>query len=179
VSEAMPGSTNLYAPYAPLPKYWYAILAAAVLWVLTVVGAVLDITDRFPRGVVYTVGTGAGSVTILAGLLWLSWVTRARYAELEQRIEQHGRDVAALTRLASSAVTNLGALDGRVEQISAQMLTRERAHRETLRRVLANPERHNDAAVGALDRSEYWQVYSDVMSDLGGLGGDGPAPASN
>ena len=66
-----------------------------------------------------------------------------------------------------------GVLSGLAE-LTRAVFVRERAHREALRRLAIDPGRNGTAPV---DRSEYWQVYADVMHDLAGVDGEGdPGP---
>jgi len=58
---------------------------------------------------------------------------------------------------------------------SGELPRRELVHREVLRRLSVEPARN-----GSLDRSQYWQVYADVMRDLGGVDGpEGTVPPTN
>jgi hypothetical protein len=93
MSEAGPGNTT----YTPIPRHAWAVFAAAISWGATVTVAILDITDQFPRAIVFVIGTTAGCATVIAGLLWFDSITRARYAGLTEGVGELARQVEQIS----------------------------------------------------------------------------------
>jgi hypothetical protein len=144
VAQTTPGSTTTYEP---LTAFWLTVTAAAVSWALTVAGAIAEITDGFPLGLVGLAAVLAGSITVGA---------------MHQRAEH------ACQRRHAEVVEVAGALTAQVEQVSVKVGTRMTMTAEVAARLrqVDRPERR-------LESSEYYQVYTDVLMDLCGLRSDG------
>lgn len=105
MSEAGSGST---ATYTPIPRHWYAVTIASIMWVLTILSAIADIVDHFPRAIVYTAGAAASCVTLLGALMWFDSVTRLRYAGLAEGVGELARQVE---QISAKVPTAEGAFD--------------------------------------------------------------------
>jgi hypothetical protein len=108
VAEIIPDSTT-YTSTASLPAHGYVAMAAVGLWVTTGAVTIADITDQFPRGLVFAAGALAITVTLLAAVMWLRATAGARTAEL-------ARDIAALTRTTLSLTNAVQSLETRTTE---------------------------------------------------------------
>lgn len=122
---------------------------AAILWLATIAVILTDVAlnDRIPNDVGIGLAVLAGTASVIAVVLYVGVILLHRIEEVEAELSQ--------TRAApTEALATL-----RVPASAAALVRLQE-------RVAAGGGRR------ALDQSEYYQVYTDVLLDLCGLRGD-------
>jgi hypothetical protein len=147
----------------PGPRRYLRLAAAGVaVAICAVAAAVAGLLTIQPENgrVLFAVASASGIISTM--LLAVEARTARRFAELARHRAQDTRD--ALRPI----VVELGRLrmiERETDRINAEIALN--------RRLLARLSRTDATVPAEVPRSVYWQIYSDILEDLGGLGGAG------